>query len=156
MGTIGIIIIAVIVFILIFLILREVNCWYWKINERISLMNEQNDLLKRLISGQFPEKVGLVPKTEKFIKNQNEEIKNNVTPNLDTQINLPGITAEILNKLSDAKKHKLERLIEDMENTDIIVFHDNTVKLLSKERWDGIVNSGASDKYEIIYKSQLN
>ena len=51
MGTVGIIIIVVIVLVVIFLILREVNCWYWKINERISLMNDQNELLRVLISG---------------------------------------------------------------------------------------------------------
>jgi hypothetical protein len=39
-----------------------------------------------------------------------------------------------------------------MEESDLIVYHGNTVKLISKERWDGIVSSGASDKYEIIFK----
>jgi len=30
----------------IFLILREIMCWYWKINESISLLNEIRNLLK--------------------------------------------------------------------------------------------------------------
>jgi hypothetical protein len=42
------IILAVIVS--IFIILREFNCWYWKINQRIELMKENNDLLRELIS----------------------------------------------------------------------------------------------------------
>ena len=150
-----IIIIAIIVFVVIFLILREVNCWYWKINERISLMNEQNDLLRKLISGsKYAEKVKVDPSTEKLVENQSEETKNYVAPKNETQNKLSGIPIELLNKLSSAKKYKLERLIEEMGKSDIIVYHDNTVKLLSKERWDGIVSSGASNQYEIIYKYQ--
>lgn len=155
MGYLGIIIIAVIVFVVIFLILREVNCWYWKINERISLMNEQNDLLRKLISGsKYPEKVEVGPSTEKPIENQSEETKNYVAPKNEAQNKLSGVPIEILDKLSSAKKYKLERLMDDMEKSDIIVYHDNTVKLISKERWDDIVSSGASDKYEIICKYQ--
>jgi hypothetical protein len=33
------------VFIIIFLILREINCWYWKINQSIALLTEIRDLL---------------------------------------------------------------------------------------------------------------
>ena len=34
---------------LLFFALRGFNCWYWKINERIALQQETNDLLKELI-----------------------------------------------------------------------------------------------------------
>ena len=34
---------------LLFLALRGFSCWYWKINERIALQQETNDLLKELI-----------------------------------------------------------------------------------------------------------
>ncbi len=44
------IIFLIIVVLIIFLLLREVNCWYWKINKRISLLEEQNQLLKMFIS----------------------------------------------------------------------------------------------------------
>lgn len=43
------IIIYIVLAIVLFLILREVACWYWKINERKNLMEEQNELLKELI-----------------------------------------------------------------------------------------------------------
>ena len=33
-----------------YFLLREVFCWYYKINERIKLQNETNDLLKKIIS----------------------------------------------------------------------------------------------------------
>jgi hypothetical protein len=101
----GIIIIVVIVFIVIFLILREVNCWYWKINERISLMNEQNDLLRKLISGsKSPEKVDVKAITEKPVEDQTEKTKNFVASNNVAQDKLSGVSIEILDKLSSAKK----------------------------------------------------
>ena len=42
-------IIALIISIVLFFVLRELNCWYWKINERIKLIEEQNRLLNLLI-----------------------------------------------------------------------------------------------------------
>ncbi len=38
-----------VVSIILFLALRRFNCWYWKINERIALQQETNELLKELI-----------------------------------------------------------------------------------------------------------
>jgi hypothetical protein len=46
---VGYIVLALIILIALFLILREVNCWYWKINRRIDLMEEQNNLLKKVL-----------------------------------------------------------------------------------------------------------
>lgn len=42
-------IIFLLVLFLIFLICRELNCWYWKINRRIELLEEQNNSLKEII-----------------------------------------------------------------------------------------------------------
>jgi hypothetical protein len=44
------IIIGLIVFILVFLLLREVMCWYYKINERLSVQKETNRLLAKLLN----------------------------------------------------------------------------------------------------------
>ena len=41
--------VTIVVLVVIFLILREVNCWYWKINERIKLQKRNNDLLELLL-----------------------------------------------------------------------------------------------------------
>lgn len=38
------------IMILLFLLLREVVMWYWKINERIKLQKETNVLLAKLLS----------------------------------------------------------------------------------------------------------
>jgi len=42
-------IVGILILIVIFLILREINMWYWKINERISLQEEANELQKENI-----------------------------------------------------------------------------------------------------------
>ena len=45
-GTLIAILIGIIV---LFLILREFWCWYWKINRLVALMEEQNKTLKDLL-----------------------------------------------------------------------------------------------------------
>ena len=42
--------ISLAVIIVLFLILREVNMWYWKINERISIQNQTNTLLEKILT----------------------------------------------------------------------------------------------------------
>jgi len=49
-SVISTILITVAILAVIFLILREVNCWYWKINERISLQQEQNSILEKILT----------------------------------------------------------------------------------------------------------
>ena len=41
-------ILPIIIIIVIIAVLREVNCWYWKINKRIELMEKQNKLLENI------------------------------------------------------------------------------------------------------------
>lgn len=41
-------IIAIVILFIIFMILRELNCWYWKINRRIELQSQTNELLKKI------------------------------------------------------------------------------------------------------------
>ena len=51
MGNIQLIIFGIlIVAIIFFIITREFQCWYLKINKHISLFQEQNDLLKKLLT----------------------------------------------------------------------------------------------------------
>ena len=44
-----IVLIALLIFMLLFLGLREVNCWYWKIDEKISAQHKTNYLLEKLL-----------------------------------------------------------------------------------------------------------
>ena len=41
-------VIGLIIVVVVFLILREVNCWYWKINERLQIQKESLEALKDL------------------------------------------------------------------------------------------------------------
>jgi hypothetical protein len=47
---IGIVIGSLVGVIIIFLICRELVCWYWKINRLVELMEQQNSLLSSLMS----------------------------------------------------------------------------------------------------------
>lgn len=43
------VLIALVFLFIIFLILRELNAWYWKINERVNLHNKEINLLKQIL-----------------------------------------------------------------------------------------------------------
>lgn len=49
MGTIEVFIVIVVVSFILFLMLRELNNWYWKINERIYLQKKTNILLENIL-----------------------------------------------------------------------------------------------------------
>ncbi|MEI6143387.1 MAG: SHOCT domain-containing protein [Mariniphaga sp.] len=114
------------------------------------LKNITDPLLKPLIEsrekGLLTEEEFNSKRSEIIAKHQkllNEEI-------LIKQNFLSEIPENILAKLSSAKKYKLEGLIENMEASDLIVFHDNTVKLIKIKDWENIVSSGENGKFEII------
>jgi len=46
---IGTILLYIVIVVVVFLIIRELVMWYWKINERITIQNETNTLIKKLI-----------------------------------------------------------------------------------------------------------
>jgi uncharacterized membrane protein YraQ (UPF0718 family) len=46
------ILIAILIGIVVFLVFREIYCWYGKINKRVDLLEKQNELLEKL-SGQL-------------------------------------------------------------------------------------------------------
>jgi len=44
------VLITLLIIIVIFLILREIVCWYWKINRIVDLQEKQNILLEKLVA----------------------------------------------------------------------------------------------------------
>ena len=92
MEYLGPILIAVIVLVLVFLLLREVNCWYWKINKRIELMQVQNDLLRNILSESKPqvfsnnEKTNQKPQEDnvKTHKSNTITFRHKITKNVET------------------------------------------------------------------------
>lgn len=81
------IIIFFIVFVIIFLIMREVNLWYFKINKKIELHEETNRLLKLLVD-------------EKGKKN-NITIPNNISSDEETNVNDPEVLRKIISNLDN-------------------------------------------------------
>lgn len=81
------IIIFFIVFVIIFLIMREVNLWYFKINKKIELHEETNRLLKLLVY-------------EKVKKN-NISIPNNISSDEETNVNNPEVLRKIISNLDN-------------------------------------------------------
>lgn len=48
------ILIALAVVVVVFLIVREVLCWYWKVNQAVALLTEIRDLLARRSNSPMP------------------------------------------------------------------------------------------------------
>lgn len=48
--SISFLLMGLLIFILFFLVIREIVCWYYKINHRITLQENTNKLLEELIS----------------------------------------------------------------------------------------------------------
>lgn len=48
-GQLTILIIGLLIAIMFFLLIREIICWYYKINVRIELQTETNNLLRKLV-----------------------------------------------------------------------------------------------------------
>lgn len=131
MPTLGIVIIVLVVLIVVFVLLRELNCWYWKINERITLMNEQNDLLRKLTAGygsQGKIDVNTIPVKPLSSKeahlsadsNSNEDL----SPKSDTLILNQEETELVNSKMKELKEneiiviHPLSRVIKRIHKMD--------------------------------------
>ena len=81
------IIIFFIIFVIIFLIMREVNLWYFKINKKIELHEETNRLLKQLV--------------DEKVKRNNITIPNNISSEEETNVNDPEVLRKIISNLDN-------------------------------------------------------
>jgi hypothetical protein len=80
-GGIAEILLIIIISVALFLILREVICWYYKINERIRLQIETNNLLKEFIQ------INKKDNHQKEIKDTLNTLEDNSTEFLQNIIN---------------------------------------------------------------------
>lgn len=154
------IIIYIILAIVLFLILREVACWYWKINERIALIKEQNQLLNDLkktlqaLKTPTSNNLNLHPKVESSKADApNQSIDHTAAPdsNEEVKAKLVDLPKEIIEGLSPAKFERIAYFMSVMGNDDVIVLHDNKIKLIDHARWQDILASGNQSKYQLIY-----
>jgi len=58
--------ITFVIALLIFLLLREFWCWYWKINKLVSLQRETNELLRTLVKSHHGDKQDQAADLEKY------------------------------------------------------------------------------------------
>lgn len=70
--TTSIVLVASLVF---YLALRELNCWYWKINERNRLLKHQNVLLGKIYSQLKKNAAGVQSVRDERIEALNHEIR---------------------------------------------------------------------------------
>ena len=131
------IIIWIIVVILLFLLCRELICWYYKINERITLQTETNELLKKIL-----EKKGNILEDDFFVKN---EIKEEIEINNNEQLT-EAIKNNQFEKLEDiliiAKKLELIGIVLSETNLQFIVgkYKLNNIKELKENISKTIIN----------------
>ena len=123
------IIIWIVVVILLFLLCREIICWYYKINERITLQTETNELLKKIL-----EKKGNIFGDDFLVKN---EIKEEIEINNNEQLT-EAIKNNQFEKLEDvliiAKKLELIGIELSETNLQLIVgkYNFNNIKELKE------------------------
>jgi hypothetical protein len=78
----GSIIIGIIVVLaILFLILREFWCWYWKINKRVALLEEQNEMLK-IMNNNLLKNQEINNKISELLKNSENKTNNHVIDKL--------------------------------------------------------------------------
>ena len=130
-------IIVIVVVVVIFLIGRELFCWYYKINERITLQTETNELLKQIL-----EKKGNIFGDDFLVKN---EIKEEIEINNNEQLT-EAIKKNQFEKLEDiliiAKKLELIGIVLSETNLQLIVgkYNFNNIKELKENISKTIIN----------------
>ena len=139
------IIVLVVAFVL-FLILRELNCWYWKINQRISLMEEQNLLLKKIFSN-------LVPSSSNEI--DSNPASNNVDTIESNKINLNNLVNDVFDNLSEKEKQKVDEFIKyGIYKGHILAIHriSRDIHRFNPNEWEKLIKEGENVVWEIILK----
>ena len=132
MEYLGMIIITIVILIAIFLLLREVSCWYFKINQNLKIQEELLKLQR--------ETVQLL---EKLVKtNKGSSSDNDMVNTKDTLDNKPNP-----DKLSDEEIENVNLKIPDLKENEVIVIHSvsRIIKRIHKTEF-------AKDKGWIIVK----
>jgi hypothetical protein len=112
-------------------------------------------LLKRKNNGMLSEEE-YQSRLEKIMLEKQAEVENEIRLEKEKQKihtqRLSQIPNERIEKLSVPNRSKLNKYIDLIEPTDIIVFHDQQIKLIHVERWAAINEANTQDQFEIIFK----
>lgn len=141
-----IIAISLIVLIAVFFILREIFCWYWKINERIELAKRQNFLIELLLkhfTGEIP-----VGKSD----------QSHLRGNMESEINIRLIDQEKYSFLSTEEKVEADRFIAyGLKSGEKVVINiaDRRIDRLDKNEWNQIQKNKEQGNWIIIAENEI-
>lgn len=131
-----VIIVTLVSLIILFLIFREVICWYWKINERIKLQKKQNDLLANILQA-------LQGDAPIEIENQIDDEKSVEAKKPDKPEEKQVFNGIELSKKEIARVHVFvtygikpdERLVMNKKNREIIRFNEKEWSKADQDVW---------------------
>ena len=127
--------VILIILIVVFIILREVNCWYWKINKRIDLLEKQNLLIEKILN----HLKGISP----------SEIKENDQKHSDEATN------RAVSNLSDEERREYDKFIKfGLKDGEKIVIHKKKRKIdrFTEEEWNGILYKNQENEWQILFE----
>ena len=114
-----------IVIIVLFILLRGVNLWYWKINNIVDEQVKQTEILEKIL---------------KNIDKKSIDEKSESTISLDTKEDFTFDKNEYENLKSDLKK---DEVIVRIKRT-------NQLQKINNKDWEEIIKIGNSDKFDLI------
>jgi len=135
--------IILLITIALWLILRQVFLWYWKVNKIVELLERNNSLLESILIGK--DKENLIDLT---VKNENKPISESKEnqykePEKSTEKNEKPLSDEILKLIEKLKK---DELIIEMKSS-------NEIKIIKKEQYDLDRELHLSHKYIVLYEN---
>lgn len=133
-------IIILIITIALWLILRQVFLWYWKVNQIVELLEKNNSLLESVLIGK--NQIDLPTKIENKPISETKENRN---------IEPEKITKKIEKPLSE----EIQKLIKKLNKDELIIEIKSSkeIKILKKEQYDLDKELHLSHKYTIIYEN---
>jgi len=132
------IIIAIVINIIIFLICREIVCWYFKINERIGLQEETNGLLRQILSGmKEPGNGSVVSAREKSISGP----ATTITPNLNREETIKA------SELNFTEKMHFDVLRFSEEEVIVLSKNGREFEIISQANWEKMLENGEASQY---------
>lgn len=122
-----VLIIFLVIIIVLFIIFRELNCWYWKINERLELQKETVSLLRQLVS------------------------KNSENGNLNSVNQTKNYEKKALELLSDDERLILATLKNQiLKKGDRVIFNISTRKLIKVNHEEWALKYMKDNNWEVI------
>ncbi|KUO66737.1 MAG: hypothetical protein APF83_11270 [Lutibacter sp. BRH_c52] len=136
-------IIIFIISIALWLILRQVFLWYWKINKIVELLEKNNALLESV----------LVKNNNVNQTDLNSKIEKNPTTESNEKSNIK--TEKKIEKIEKPFSEEVQKLIEKLKNDELIIKikDTNEIKIIKKEQYDLDKELHLSHKYIVIYEN---